>query len=180
MPPKNKGGKKKGGKGDDDGEISQDLLYEILRSKVEALKSRIVLEQERRDTAQQKIDEIRYDGEAMEGDMDDAKGKTKDIVMHMTKQYKNMEDNLNKQIQEDSDRVKAQNEEKRQLNMQIAQLAKEKEEMIIKKEEEIGTLKDRIEQITSNFAELLKQTLTKMQERIDEANQNFEGDQPNM
>ena len=64
--------------------------------------------------------------------------------------------------------------------MQITQLQKEKEEMIIKKEEEIGTLKDRIEQITSNFAELLKQTLTKMQERIDEANQNFEGDQPNL
>jgi hypothetical protein len=52
--------------------------------------------------------------------------------------------------------------------------------MMIKKEEEIGVLKDRLEQISGNFAELLKQTLTKMQERIDEANQNFEGDQPQL
>ena len=109
MAPKKKGGKKKGGKGDDEGEISQDMLYEILRSKVEALKSRIVLEQERRDNATTKIDEIRYDGEELEGTMDDSKVKTKEIVSHMTKQYKNMEDNLNKQIKEDTDRVSAQN-----------------------------------------------------------------------
>ena len=31
-------------------------------------------------------------------------------------------------------------------------------------------LRDRMDQISSNFTELLKQTLTKMQERIDEAN----------
>lgn len=37
-------------------------------------------------------------------------------------------------------------------------------------------LRDRMDQISSNFTELLKQTLTKMQERIDEANQTFEGD----
>lgn len=49
---------------------------------------------------------------------------------------------------------------------------------MVRKQDEIGTLKDRMEQISSNFTELLKQTLTKMQERIDEANQTFEGDQP--
>ena len=48
----------------------------------------------------------------------------------------------------------------------------------MKKEEEIGILKDRIDVISSNFAELLKSTLTKMQERIDDANQQYEGDQP--
>ena len=45
------GGKKKGGgkkkskgKGDDDGEISQDVLNEILTAQVGALKARLVLE----------------------------------------------------------------------------------------------------------------------------------------
>lgn len=50
----------------------------------------------------------------------------------------------------------------------------------MKKEEEIGILKDRIDVISCNFAELLKSTLTKMQERIDDANQQYEGDQPMM
>ena len=49
---------------------------------------------------------------------------------------------------------------------------------MMEKQEQIGMLRDRMDQISSNFTELLKQTLTKMQERIDEANQTFEGDQP--
>ena len=52
--------------------------------------------------------------------------------------------------------------------------------MEMQKEEEIGILRDRIDVISSNFAELLKSTLTKMQERIDDANQTYEGDQPQM
>ena len=61
---------------------------------------------------------------------------------------------------------------------EIADLEKEKAKMIQQKEEEIGILRDRIDVISSNFAELLKSTLTKMQERIDDANQTYEGDQP--
>ena len=41
-------------------------------------------------------------------------------------------------------------------------------------------MKDRIDVISCNFAELLKSTLMKMQERIDDANQTYEGDQPHM
>ena len=48
---KKKAGKKAGKKGDDDGEINQDDLHDILKAQVETLKSRIVLEQERRDKA---------------------------------------------------------------------------------------------------------------------------------
>ena len=50
---------KKGKKGGDDDEINQDQLYDMLKAKVEALKSRIYLEQERRDNAEAIIDDIR-------------------------------------------------------------------------------------------------------------------------
>ena len=61
MAPKKKGGKKKGGgkKGDDDGEINQDELHDMLKAQVDALRTRLVLEQERRDNADSKRDEIR-------------------------------------------------------------------------------------------------------------------------
>ena len=56
---KKKAGKKGGKKGGDDDEINQDQLYDMLKAKVEALKSRIYLEQERRDNAEAIIDDIR-------------------------------------------------------------------------------------------------------------------------
>ncbi len=42
--------------------------------------------------------------------------------------------------------------------------------MIREKDEEIRELKKRIDEMSSDFAEMLKDTLTKMQERIEFAN----------
>ena len=42
--------------------------------------------------------------------------------------------------------------------------------MVQEKDEEIKTLKKRIDEMSSDFAEMLKDTLTKMQERIEFAN----------
>ena len=42
--------------------------------------------------------------------------------------------------------------------------------MISSKDEEIRELKKRIDEMSSDFAEMLKDTLTKMQERIEFAN----------
>ena len=39
-------------------------------------------------------------------------------------------------------------------------------------------LKERIDTMSSDFAKMLKTTLKKMQERIDDANQTYDGDQP--
>ena len=46
--------------------------------------------------------------------------------------------------------------------------------MIVEKNQEIEELKKRIEEMSSDFAEMLKNTLTKMQERIEFANKSWE------
>ena len=43
-------------------------------------------------------------------------------------------------------------------------------------DEDLRTLQMRIDTMSSDFAEMLKTTLNKMQERIDDANQTYEGD----
>ena len=91
-----------------------------------------------------------------------------------------MEDGKNIEIDQCRIEVEKQEQEKRQLQNEIAKLLKEKEDKVAEKEEQIGNLKDRIDVISCNFAELLKSTLLKMQERIDDANQTYEGDQPQM
>ncbi len=50
----------------------------------------------------------------------------------------------------------------------------EKEAMIAQKDDEIAELKKRIDELSSDFAEMLKDTLTKMQERIEFANKDWE------
>ena len=46
--------------------------------------------------------------------------------------------------------------------------------MTAQKDDEIAELKRRIDEMSSDFAEMLKDTLTKMQERIEFANKDWE------
>ena len=52
--------------------------------------------------------------------------------------------------------------------------------MVTMYESKIFELKGRIDTMSSDFANMLKDTLKKMQERIDDANQTYEVDQPGM
>ena len=92
---KKAGGGKKATKGGDDDEIKQDDLYEILKAKVDALKSRIFLEQERRDNAKVNEKEIRAAGAKLDEDMGKHKDTTRSHVKQMTKIYKSMEESNN-------------------------------------------------------------------------------------
>jgi len=48
--------------------------------------------------------------------------------------------------------------------------------MVVEKDEEIKALKKRIDEMSSDFAEMLKDTLTRMQERIEFANKTWDDD----
>ena len=66
---KKKGGAKKAKKGDDDGEIDQTALQGMLAASVAALKSRLVLEQERRDNARKKMEILEEEDTDLDGEM---------------------------------------------------------------------------------------------------------------
>lgn len=89
MAPKKKAAKK--GKGDDDDKDPAQQA-EFLSAVVASLKSRIALEQERRDNADSKREEIIDEGTTMNTDMGKDKDKTREIVTKMTRTYKNMEE----------------------------------------------------------------------------------------
>ena len=170
------GGKKKGGgkkgakKGDDDGEINQDDLHDILKAQVETLKSRIVLEQERRDNAISKKEEMRINEEQIGQQQEEHKEETRHTVKAMTKIYRTMETKQNEAIAEKQAAVAAQESAIAKLREEIDRIRKEKEDMMQKKTEDLDLLQQRIDTMSSDFAEMLKTTLHKMQERIDDAN----------
>ena len=172
------GGKKKGGKkggakkkgGDDDGEIDPSVLNDILKAKVDSLKARLVLEQERRDNAESKVEEIREDGLDMKDKMDVAHQETRTMVDKMTTIYKSMEKQYNVTIEEHETNVANQENTKKQLKQDIANMQQAKEDMLTQYEADIFKLKERIDTMSTDFAKMLETTLKKMQERIDDAN----------
>ena len=74
-------------------------MYDILSSKVMALKARLVLEQERRDNADVNVESIREEATDMKDTMDEDKGKTREMVTKMTQIYKSMEKSYNEKIE---------------------------------------------------------------------------------
>lgn len=177
---KKKGGAKKGKKGDDDGEIDQTVLQGMLAASVAALKSRLVLEQERRDNARKKMELLEEEDTDLDGEMGKQKEITRSTVSKMTMVYRQMETHFNEQIVKAETDVNQQESEKKTLRDDINRIIKEKDEMVQQKEEEIFKLKERIDTMSGDFAQMLKTALEKMQERIDDANHDYEGDQPQL
>ena len=121
------GGKKKGGggkkkKGGDDDGIPSDELYEILKAKVDSLKSRIYLEQERRDNAYSTIEYIRSREGDLDKDISDHKKETHKQVETMKTIYKKMESEKNEEIEECFQEVQQQEQQKRELQKEIQKL----------------------------------------------------------
>ena len=74
----------------------------------------------------------------------------------MTNTYNEMERGLRKQIAQQEEKVTGQEDMKMKLKIEIQQLQKDKEEMIETKDAEIRKLKEQIDEISSDFAQMLK------------------------
>ena len=74
----------------------------------------------------------------------------------MTNTYNEMERGLRKQIAQQEEKVAGQEDMKMKLKIEIQQLQKDKEEMIETKDAEIRKLKEQIDEISSDFAQMLK------------------------
>ena len=95
------------------------------------------------------------------------KNNTKKKIRDMTLMYRNMESQLQGQISEKEKKVAGQDEDKMRLKQEIETLKKETQDMITEKDLEIREQEKRIDEMSSDFAKMLKNTLAKMQDRID-------------
>jgi predicted RNase H-like nuclease (RuvC/YqgF family) len=99
----------------------------------------------------------------------------------MTRQYKSMFEELTEKINKLERQVVDNDETIGDLKEQLEKLNGEKAEVEKQKNEEIKELKKRIDDMSSDFAEMLRDTLNKMQERIEIANKQWEEENdPNM
>ena len=177
MGAKKKGGKgkKKGGKGKDIfNKIERHEENEMLAAQQEALHVRFVNESEEANRVKASENEKRLRFMQLERQVKQEQKLQMEIIADMTRQFKSVEEDMLEKINDLSTK-KSQNEneieklEERKTNLQNDIKIMEQE-----KKEEISTLSSRIEQLSSNFATMLKDTLEKMKQKIEDANKKWE------
>ena len=173
---KQKGGKKGKGKGGDDELEKAKDEARMMTLQVEILQSKLVSEKERADNAKASENEIRAKLFELEKHFQEEEKTRFDIITNMTRQYKSMQEQLQNENNELKRKVKEQEEIIERKNEKILDLEKQKELELMKKDEEIQELKRKITDMSSEFAKMLKDTLDKMQQRIDLAQWDNEQD----
>ena len=184
-------GKKKGG--DDDGDNPAEVSSEafklttiiltwlflfvqvgaILEAEVDGLRTMLVLEQERCDKARRVVNEVVHDGKILRDDLIKQEKDTAECVRLMNEQYSNMEKRLMDNIDDLTETVNNQENETKDLNEDIARLMEEKERKDIEMNNQIDRLNLKINEMATEFAEMLKDTLKKMEDRVEFANKDY-------
>ena len=162
--------------GDEDGPDPAEMLI-ILEAQRESLAQRLVMEQERENGSEMKIENLLEEGEKLEEEKDEEIIKTKGLIRGMTHMYREMEKELQTTIKSKETTFAEQEDLKKVLQKDIQDLNAQRERMIAEKEATIQSLRERIDEMSSDFAQILKSCLEKMSERIDFGNQTFQGEE---
>lgn len=176
MGPKKVPEKKKPSKGDPaaGGELDPDTKIRMLLHQVASLQVQLSERSEETSMAvaakrehQTRIDEIAEENEQL-------KRRTADIKQDMTRQYTSMQESLLNHINQ----LEKANGDLRDLfaeaDIKKEAIVKQKDAIIQIKDEEIGNLKQKIDTMSDEFGEMLRETLDKMKERIEISGGNFD------
>ena len=174
---KKKGGKKKGGKkkGNDTDPDPVEKNF-ILQAEIESLTQKLIMEQEMADKSKASENEKRHRDLQLQKLLKDEENRKRDIVSDMTRQYKSRFEELvskGNELEREKDENRAKIEK---LDEDLDDL--ETKHKVIEKEkiDEITGLKRQIDEMSQEFAAMLKTTLEKMAKRIEEANKQWEED----
>eukprot|EP00744_Colponema_vietnamica_P009931 GILI01014081.1.p1 GENE.GILI01014081.1~~GILI01014081.1.p1 ORF type:complete len:214 (-),score=46.89 GILI01014081.1:97-693(-) len=111
--------------------------------------------------------EIRQRVMQMQKDLKEEQQRTIDIMSDMTRQYKAMQEELLGKINNLETTLSQQKRELDGVAEEQASLRQARDEAVSDKDKQIGELKEKIDTMASQFAEMLKDTLDKMSERIE-------------
>jgi len=162
-------GKAKGKKaegGEDGAEMTPMEVAKLLQAENMALQRELAHRQEESSKALASKREIQNRIMELKRDFEEEQKSTYVITADMTRQYKAMQQELLNRINMLENNVQEMNEKLESANFQIDDMKKEREALIVEKDNEIAEQKQRMEDMAQDFAEMLKETLDKMGERI--------------
>ena len=173
-------GKKKGGKakkgGGDEGEVGDKEKLRLLFAENQSLKRQLA---DRRNDAMSAISgkkELEARVADLKRDFQREEKATFSITADMTRQYKDMQEDLIKRINEAENTITELRDQLELQGLAYEDLKKEKDRALAVKEAEIVDMKQKMDDMSAEFGDMLKATLEKMSERINITNSNFDAD----
>ena len=170
---KGKKGKKKKGGGIADDATTEEKNF-ILQAEKEALEQKLIMTLQQANSSKRMEQEKRAREAKLNEAMEMDQKRTHDIIADMTRQYKSTEDELNQQLSRLDQREDTNAEIIKDLKAQYEAINTEKENQHKAKTEELNQLHAYINTMNQNFSSMLKSTLTKMKDRINQANRTWE------
>ena len=177
MPKKGKGKKAKGkGAGEDGAEITPERKVQFLESEKLALTRELGhYKQQAREAVSRKKELEENIGE-LKDELATAEDVKLQIVKDMTRQYKSMQDNLMNQVNEAHDTIEKLKKELSASAQNMNQSQRDFQHVIEQKDATIRDQNRKMEDMANEFAEMLKETLEKMRQRIEVSSVSWEND----
>jgi len=157
-------------KKDQEDEMPIEAKNDILKTKIQAFKMRIVLEQEKADRARVGQAECRQHLRELDQGFEEEKKRTLEVTTDMMQQYRTMVRERDEKITGLENELYGNERDLSEKDKQLKEMIKTKDREIQEKEEVIAELRNKINDMSQEFANMLKSTLDKMQERIELAN----------
>ena len=173
------GGKKKGGKKKEKKEensLANLSIEEQVNARTiewKALQQLLITETENADREKAAENELRSKTIILSKDLEEEKKIGWDVTCDMTRQFKAMQQEKDEKIQELQDKIIANQQKLLEREKQLQEILKEKEGIVKEKEEEARDLKKRTEDMSQKFAQMLRDTLDQMKEKIELVNKSW-------
>jgi len=147
-----------------------------LDGRIEALERELVQRQDVVNRALQAHNDMRQRQAELLKDFDDEKQTTFAITADMTRQYKSMQEELMRRINTLETTIMEQKDQLELARQANEELHKQKDQELALKDAQIADLKQKMEDMSHEFGEMLKETLDKMSEKIEATSNEWEQD----
>eukprot|EP00435_Cladocopium_sp_Y103_P019627 s707_g4.t1 len=164
-------GDKKGGD-----EINYQQENDYMKRKIEVLRYRIMIKDEQILGCRKSEDGLRKRIAELDQSFEDEAVRCRENTAEMSRQYREMQESFNDTIDVLQKKVSEAKAEIESVTKEIEQVKIEKEEVLRQKDLEIASLSSKMETMAFEFADMLKETLDKMSQRIEVTHNSWDRD----
>lgn len=164
-------GDKKGGD-----EINYQQENDYMKRKIEVLRYRIMIKDEQILGCRKSEDGLRKRIAELDQAFEDEAVRCRENTAEMSRQYREMQESFNDTIDVLQKKVSEAKAEIESVTKEIEQVKIEKEEVLRQKDLEIASLSSKMETMAFEFADMLKETLDKMSQRIEVTHNSWDRD----
>eukprot|EP00933_Yihiella_yeosuensis_P045403 TRINITY_DN4076_c0_g1_i1.p1 TRINITY_DN4076_c0_g1~~TRINITY_DN4076_c0_g1_i1.p1 ORF type:complete len:189 (-),score=53.40 TRINITY_DN4076_c0_g1_i1:63-629(-) len=165
-------GDKKGG--DDKPNFEEESFY--MRRKIEVLQYRLMIKDEQTQNSRKSEEDLRRRVQELDKCFEDEAQRCQENTGEMSRQYREMQASFNETIEVLQKQVAQAKQEIESVTKEIERVRIEKDDIIRQKDMEISSLSSKMETMAFEFADMLKESLDKMSQRIEVTHNSWDRD----